>query len=200
MVGQPEVDTFAGMHLAVDYSIAEFPAVLTKVDTLEVVVAGTAWQLVVVGTLSARSTFELGWCRHLPGSFLQEVVAVAPGEREALEALVVPQVLVVLVVLQVLQVPVQFGSHMRVVQAVEAVEAVEAGVVVEVDYQIETVPEVLADPEALVGLVEPGNHMKVEEVEEVEEVVEVGYRIKTVPGVLEVLEVLEVPEELGYSM
>lgn len=197
MVGQPEVDTFAGMHLAVDYSIAEFPAVLTKVDTLEVDVAGTAWQLVVVGTLSARSTFELGWCRHLPGSFLQEVVAVAPGEREALEALVVPQVLVVLVVLQVLQVPVQFGSHMRVVQAVEA------GVVVEVDYQIETVPEVLADPEALVGLVEPGNHMKVEEVEEVVEVVEVvevGYRIKTVPGVLEVLEVLEVPEELGYSM
>lgn len=197
MVGQPEVDTFAGMHLAVDYSIAEFPAVLTKVDTLEVDVAGTAWQLVVVGTLSARSTFELGWCRHLPGSFLQEVVAVAPGEREALEALVVPQVLVVLVVLQVLQVPVQFGSHMRVVQAVEA------GVVAEVDYQIETVPEVLADPEALVGLVEPGNHMKVEEVEEVVEVVEVvevGYRIKTVPGVLEVLEVLEVPEELGYSM
>ena len=159
MVGQPEVDTFAGMHLAVDYSIAEFPAVLTKVDTLEVDVAGTAWQLVVVGTLSARSTFELGWCRHLPGSFLQEVVAVAPGEREALEALVVPQVLVVLVVLQVLvvlvvlqvlQVPVQFGSHMRVVQAVEA------GVVAEVDYQIETVPEVLADPEALVGVEEPG--------------------------------------------
>lgn len=60
MVAQPEVDTFAGMHLAVDYSIAEFPAVQTKVDTLEVIVAGTAWQLVVVGTLSARSTFGLG--------------------------------------------------------------------------------------------------------------------------------------------